>query len=92
MATEAGDKMSEKITLDFTFDAYLKVLKLDDTLVGGPNYMGVAYFWNHEYRHYLRDASEVERVRVHKKLLKAGLKVDGCSKKHEQIIIKEVGE
>jgi hypothetical protein len=84
--------MSEKITIDFTFDAYLKLLKLDRTLIGGPNYMGVDYFWHYEYRHYLRDASEVERVRVHKKLLKAGLKVDGCSKQHEQIIIKEVGE
>ena len=92
MDTRAEDKMSEKITLDFTFDAYLKVAKLDKTFIGGPNYMGVDYFWHYEYRHCLRNASPVQRVRVHKKLLKAGLKVDGCSEKHEKIIIKEVGE
>ena len=84
--------MSERITIRFTLDAYLKVAKLDKTFIGTPNYMGVAYFWHYEYRHYLRDASEIERVRVHKRFLKAGLRVDGCSKKHEQIIIKEVGE
>jgi hypothetical protein len=84
--------MSEKITIDFTFDAYLKVLKLDRTFIGGPNYMGVDYFWHYEYRHCLRDASPVQRVRVHKKLLKAGLKVDGCSDLHEQIITKVTGK
>ena len=84
--------MSERITIRFTFDAYLKVLKLDKTFIGTPNYMGVNYFWHHEYRHYLRDASECKRVRVHHKLLKAGLKVDGCSDLHEAIITKETGK
>ena len=84
--------MSERITIRFTFDAYLKVLKLDKTFIGTPNYMGVNYFWHHEYRHYLRDASECKRVRVHHKLLKAGLKVDGSSDLHEAIITKETGK
>ena len=84
--------MTEKVTIVVTWDSYAKLLKLDDTFIGTPNYMGLDYFWHSEYKHYLRDASPVQRVRVHKKLLKAGLKVDGCSKKHEQIIIKEVGE
>jgi hypothetical protein len=81
--------MSKRITIRFTLDAYMKVLKLDKTFIGGPNYMGVNYFWHHEYRYYLRDASESKRVRVHHKLLKAGLKVDGCSDLHEQIIKEE---
>ena len=92
MDTRAEDKMSEKITIRVTWDSYAKLIKLDDTFIGTPNYMGIDYFWHSEYKHYLRDASPLKRVRVHHKLLKAGLKVDGCSKQHEQIIIKEVGE
>ena len=92
MATEAGGQVSERITIRFTLDAYLKVAKLDKTFIGTPNYMGVDYFWHYEYRHVLRDASPLKRVRVHHKLLKAGLKVDGSSDLHEAIITKETGK
>ena len=67
----------------------VKVLRLDETLVGTPNYMGLAFFWNYEYRHFLRDTSVSKRVRVHHKLLQAGLEVNGSSDLHEQIITKE---
>ena len=60
------------------------VLNLDKSFVGTPDYMGVAYFWNYAYRHYLRDASIAQRRRVHKKMLDCGLAVDGASEMHAQ--------
>ena len=57
-----------KINLEtITFEAFSKLLWLDKSFVGTPNYMGIAYFWNYEYRHYLRDMSGYRRRLVHKK-------------------------
>jgi hypothetical protein len=37
-----------------TFDAFCALNALDKTFVGTPNYMGVAFFWGHGVKHYLR--------------------------------------
>jgi hypothetical protein len=58
----------------------------DETLIGTPAYLGVAFFWNHEYRIPMRDVSFTTRRRVHRALLTAGLALDGKSRKHQQII------
>ena len=56
-----------KINLNtITFEALSKLYQLDKSFVGTPNYMGMAYFWNYEYRHYLRDMSNYRRRLVHK--------------------------
>lgn len=67
-------------------EAIMALLNLDNSFIGTKDYIGLAYFWAHEYRHYLRDASSSNRRLVHKKLLEAGLKVDEVSDKHEKII------
>ena len=66
------------------------MLGLDKTFVGTEDYMGMGYFWNYEYRHYMRDMSYAKRRRVHKKLLAAGLDVRHVSARHESIILTEV--
>jgi hypothetical protein len=55
-------------------------------ILGTPNYMGITYFWPHEYRHYLRDASPYQRKRVHKKWIDEGLCFSAISQKHFNII------
>ena len=70
------------------------LLGLDKTFIGDTdNYMGLSYFWNYEYRHYLRDASISQKKRVHKKWLQNGLDLSGVSQDHlnttNQILKKE---
>lgn len=70
--------------------AYEKVHKLDKDFVGTPDYMGLAYFWNHAYRHYLRDCTPLERQKVHQAFLDQKLDLQAESDKHEEIIKKLV--
>lgn len=78
-----------KINLNtITWEATDALLKLDETFIGTPNYMGLGYFWGWSFRHYLRDASIIQRVSIHERFLKAGLSVDGESERHWEIIIK----
>ena len=49
------------------------IIQMDrDQFVGTSNYMGVAYFWAHEYRHTMRPTTYANRRLVHRKLLEAG--------------------
>ena len=61
------------------------LLEMDEKLIGTSDYMGLAYFWNYEYR-ILRDATPTERRRLHDKLLALGRQLDGQSKVHESLI------
>lgn len=61
-------------------------LDLDKSFIGTPDYMGHAYFWAYEYRHYLRDSSRYRRRLVHKHLMAAGLEPGGESPAHAAII------
>ena len=74
-----------------TVEAADAIAELDRTFVGTPDYMGIAWFWNYSYRHYLRDASISQRRRVHQLLVGEGLKVGGESPDHEDIILSVVG-
>ena len=69
-----------------SWDATDALIKLDETFVGTPNYLGMTYFWAYEYRHYMRDASIAQRVKVHKKWLQAGLDFLKTSQAHWDII------
>lgn len=82
--------MTTPTTLLTTQTAYDKVHLLDVEFIGTPDYMGLAYFWNHKYRHSLRDASAMVRCRVHAEFLKYGLAPDGDSKAHNGIVNKIV--
>ena len=63
-----------------------RLLNLDDSFIGTPDYMGLAYFWHYDYRHYLRDASAYQRVRIHKMFLKLKLPVASASPQHLFVI------
>jgi hypothetical protein len=79
---------STKILWPVTGEGTLKLLALDESFIGTPDYMGIAYFWNYRYRHSLRGAKAGRRVRVHAALLKAGLPLDGESPAHDAIIMR----
>lgn len=69
-----------------TLEAFAKIQDLDQTFVGTPHYMGIAYYWNYAYRHYLRDATGKQRKLVHDKLLAHNLDLNGETQMHTQII------
>tara|TARA_R100000995_G_C3393571_1_gene81609 strand:+ start:280 stop:531 length:252 start_codon:yes stop_codon:yes gene_type:complete len=75
-------------TNNLSIEATKKVLDLDKSFIGTSDYMGCAYFWAYEYRHYLRDVSYAVRRKVHKQFLKCFLLVDGESDQHLEIIRK----
>ena len=69
-----------------TFDAFCKLDALDETFIGTPDYMGVAYFWGHGVKHYLREASQAQRRRIHKKWLEQGLDLYDDRDDHFRVI------
>jgi len=69
------------------FGTFEKLMELDMRLRGTPNYMGIAYFWHIDYKHYLRDCTYAQRRKIHHKLLKHNLKLEGESEAHDQIIL-----
>lgn len=79
--------MKNKMNLEtLSWAALEKLNQLDRSFVGTEDYMGLAYFWNHEYKHYLRDASITQKRRVHNHFLKNGLALAGESDEHERIV------
>jgi hypothetical protein len=73
-------------TNTLTFEATNGLLALDKTFIGTPHYMGMAYFWHYEYRHYMRPMPYAVNRRIHKALLEAGLEVNGAGPRHQAII------
>jgi hypothetical protein len=69
-------KMYSKVNMDehYKTDLYLncgmnqfnQLNKLDKSFVGTNDYMGLAYFWDHEVKWWLREATAYQRVKVHK--------------------------
>jgi len=72
--------------LPLTLRAFEAVLTLDEKLVGTPDYMGVAYWWSHEYKWTLRAATHGQRKRAHDAIMAAGLPLDGESAHHAVIV------
>jgi len=71
---------------NITLKAFADIYELDKSYLGTPNYLGIAYFWNYEYRHYLRDTTNHKRKRVHDLFLREGLEVAGSSGRHLELI------
>jgi len=64
-----GDNMSD-FTLNLntaTPQALAEIMEMDNKFIGTMNYLGLAYFWGHEYKHSLRDATISQRKRIHRK-------------------------
>jgi hypothetical protein len=62
------------------------LIKHDQSQVGTMGYLGVAYFWAFDYKHYMRPMSVAGKRWVHTKLLKEKLDVSDVSQKHQAII------
>ena len=69
-------------------EAYMLLLQSDKNFVGTENYIGLAYYWSHDYRHYLRDASPYVKRKVHNEFIKQQLDLVGSSDKNLSIIRK----
>jgi hypothetical protein len=69
-----------------TLKAFSDIYELDKKYIGTADYIGLAYFWNYQYRHYLRDTSNSKRKKVHNAFLKEGLDIQGQSDRHLKII------
>ena len=74
-----------------TFDATMELLNLDKSFVGTPNYMGLAYFWGHEYKHTLRDISIAKRRKIHNVGLKKEIDFIKPNKKAWYLIAEVLG-
>lgn len=69
-----------------TFRMFCIMLRIDEAMIGTPDYMGLAYWWDGEYKHTLRDASPKQRKIAHDRILAAGLRLDDVGSEHESII------
>ena len=49
---------------------------LDKGFIGTDDYLGIAYFWGQEVKHWLRAFTPCQRQNVHKELLKSGFKAE----------------
>ena len=84
---------NESISIMFpnTANGVGRLQGLDSEFAGTEDYMGLWYFWNHEYRHYMRDASPYHRKLVHNAFMKAGLDISGKSEAHADIVVRYLG-
>ena len=76
-------------------EVFNRLMEMDIAYVGTKNYMGLAYFWNCEYKHTLRDCNVQSRVAVHAAWLANGMDLSGVSKKHETVMrlaLKQIAE
>lgn len=69
-----------------TFRMFCIMMRIDNAMVGTPDYMGISYWWADEYKHSLRGCTPKERKAAHDKLLAAGLPLNGVSDQHREII------
>jgi hypothetical protein len=86
MTTQDTQPSTSRYEVYLTPDRFQSMHAVDEEWVGSEHYMGLAYFWNYEYRFALRDATAGQRVRVHRKFLGAGLELDGFSVAHTAIV------
>lgn len=66
------------------------IMHIDATLVGTPYYMGIASFWNTEYKFTMRETTKSVLIKIHNAFLENNLDVSGQSDKHQQIIDKYI--
>lgn len=67
-------------------EIYNLISKIETYNLGTSRYMGIGWFWNYEYRHYMRDSSYEARQEIHDQLVKFDLELSGKSDKHHLII------
>src|ERR1035437_1221649 len=83
---QPGSQLRLSLQLNVSLKLHDGLLAMDKKLVGTRHYLGMAFFWAYEYRHYLRPASTTTCQLVHDALLRAGLLLRGESPQHLAII------
>jgi|TARA_R100001530_G_scaffold126950_1_gene95990 hypothetical protein len=78
-----------KLVFNFDMDQFESIQKLDKSFVGTKHYMGLAYFWDHEVKHWLRDATPFQRVKAHKLFMANNIPFD---KKERYFISNQLAE
>ena len=79
-------QQTAKVTLNCTLEAYMRIIRLDESFIGTYNYMGHAFFWATEYKHQMRSLSVNERRIVHNVWLDMGLDVEDVSELHAEYL------
>ena len=74
--------------IPLTFNAFAAVRELDLQFIGTDQYMGVAYFWHHDYKFTLRQATPRQRRITHHEILRAGFQPNEHNKTITKIIAK----
>ena len=67
--------VNQKRMLGYLEDSLKKLKESVNEKVGTKKYDGKAWYWPHDYRHYLRDASFKQRKAVHNAWVKIGVPV-----------------
>ena len=63
-----------KINLDTaTLRAFSTIYVIDKGFIGTVDYLGLAWFHNYAYRHWMRDISIAKRKQIHQALMKYGI-------------------
>ena len=86
---EGVSKMSKKNLLNLEtvpMEALRAIYEVDKGFIGTKSYMGIACFWNNEYRSFLGDASMATRKNMHLKFLAGRLDVSAASPMHLKIL------
>ena len=66
--------------------SYGLVMDLDTSLIGTRNYMGLAYFWDHDVKHTMREMTPKFRKVVHDTAMKNNLIKAGFVKTNNEFI------
>ena len=61
---------TECSNIPLTMCGYLALQETDSFLVGTQYYMGLAWFWHRDYRHYLRDRTPNQLKKIHDLFIK----------------------
>lgn len=78
--------VNEMKPIDKWEEKFFAKLDADKNNIGTENYKGLAYFWHHDYRHLLRNATENKRKKVHRIFLENNLPVDGSTRQHDRVM------
>ena len=66
--------------------SYQAIWKLDESFINTPNYMGFAYFWDHDVKHTMREMTPKFRKVVHDTAMREKLIKDGFVKTNNKFL------
>ena len=58
--------------------------KLDKSFIGTSEYMGFAWFWDHEIKHYMRDSSTKQKKYIHESFVLNNVPFKKCNNSNDK--------